>query len=97
MIIPLELAAAWGGLLFFDCVIFSLTLKKALAFWNTGEARLMHLLVRDGELVPFSHICSLIHRFVRYRRYLLCVGPISAPPSSLELTPHQGIIPRKSI
>ena len=43
------LAAAWGGLLLFDPVIFTLTLIKAIAIWKLGTRKLFHVLVRDGE------------------------------------------------
>ncbi|KAL5476769.1 hypothetical protein ACEPAI_2955 [Sanghuangporus weigelae] len=44
------LAAAWGGLLLFDSVIFTLTLVKAIAIWKLGTRRLFHVLVRDGTI-----------------------------------------------
>lgn len=45
-----RVSGAWSGILLFDCVIFCLTLKKAISYWSAGEARLMHLLLRDGTL-----------------------------------------------
>ncbi|KAL5521587.1 hypothetical protein ACEPAF_2335 [Sanghuangporus sanghuang] len=46
----IRLAAAWGGLLLFDSVIFTLTLVKAIAIWKLGTRRLFHVLVRDGTI-----------------------------------------------
>lgn len=73
----LGLAAAWSGVLVFDCMIFCLTLKKALTFRNTGGGRLIHLLVRDGESFLDGHdVCSFPHDLSG--RYInLCVGQAS--------------------
>lgn len=45
------LAGAWGGLLIFDSVIFTLTLYRAIGIWRLGTRRLFQVLIRDGKFV----------------------------------------------
>lgn len=49
------LAGAWGGLLIFDSVIFTLTLYRAIGIWRLGTSRLFHVLIRDGTLFGHSN------------------------------------------
>ncbi|THH04356.1 hypothetical protein EW145_g5588 [Phellinidium pouzarii] len=46
----LRLSGAWGGLLLFDSVIFTLTFYKAIGIWRMGTRRLTHVLIRDGTI-----------------------------------------------
>lgn len=43
-------AAAWGGQLFFDAVVFILTLKKLTSSHSLGRRTFMSLLLRDGVM-----------------------------------------------
>ncbi|KAI6142704.1 hypothetical protein BKA82DRAFT_4189883 [Pisolithus tinctorius] len=43
-------AAAWGGQLFFDAVVFILTLKKLISIHSLGRRTFMSLLLRDGVM-----------------------------------------------
>lgn len=41
--------ASWAGILFFDCMILSLTVWKAFVSYRKRGGRLLSTLVRDGE------------------------------------------------
>ncbi|KAK7678692.1 hypothetical protein QCA50_018274 [Cerrena zonata] len=45
-----RLAIAWGGLLIFDTLIFSLTLWKAFTVQKVGRRTLFDILIRDGAM-----------------------------------------------
>ncbi|KAH7924939.1 hypothetical protein BV22DRAFT_1129445 [Leucogyrophana mollusca] len=46
----LRLAAAWGGQLGFDVIIFALTLRKSWCIGPVGERALIDIVLRDGTL-----------------------------------------------
>lgn len=50
------LATPWEVLLFFDTIVFALTLYKAVEIWKSGPSSLIQVLVRDGKLV---NLCIL--------------------------------------
>ncbi|KAF8908526.1 hypothetical protein CPB84DRAFT_1766837 [Gymnopilus junonius] len=45
-----RLGAAWGGLLFFDTLVFGMTLYKAFSFPHAKEITLLTVLLRDGAV-----------------------------------------------
>jgi hypothetical protein len=47
------LAAAWGGMLVFDTLVFSMTAYKSLLLRQTSGMNLLTLMLRDGELFHF--------------------------------------------
>ncbi|KAJ7135798.1 hypothetical protein C8R44DRAFT_869496 [Mycena epipterygia] len=51
--------ASWAGLLFFDCMILSLTAWKAFLSYNKPSGRLISILVRHGAL--FFLVMALLH------------------------------------
>ncbi|KAE9403556.1 hypothetical protein BT96DRAFT_878637, partial [Gymnopus androsaceus JB14] len=44
------LAAVWGGMLFYDALVFSLTLYKTLNLQRNGRVTLLSVLMRDGTI-----------------------------------------------
>jgi hypothetical protein len=45
----LGLAAAWGGLLAFDTLVFVMTVAKAILVGRSGDQTLIKILLRDGK------------------------------------------------
>lgn len=43
------LATPWEVVIFFDTIVFALTLYKAVEIWKTGPSSLFQVLVRDGK------------------------------------------------
>ena len=46
----LEFGGAWGGMLFFDALVFILTVYKAFTLRRRSSLSLFALILRDGEL-----------------------------------------------
>lgn len=61
-----DLAGAWGGLMVFDSVIFTLTLYKAIGVWKLGTRRLTHVILRDGKYLSYVVHWSVASDRVRY-------------------------------
>lgn len=51
---PTDLAGVWSSLMFFDSMIFILTLFKAIQLWKLGTRRLTHVLLRDGRYLYYT-------------------------------------------
>ena len=46
----IEIAAAWGGQLLFDLVVFILTLWRTVVICKLGHGNLLDIFLRDGKL-----------------------------------------------
>jgi len=67
----IRLAAAWGGLLLFDLVIFVMTIVKAVMIGKSGSRSLLTVLLRDGSVYFLVMVCVTLLNILSF---LLGVG-----------------------
>ena len=87
----LDTAAAWGGMLIFDTVVFGMTLLKSLTL-RSKKQDLISVLLRDGTLtIDLIYVLSSNHLL-----YVLSLGAIyfrcfsqGSPVTNLWLTPFR--------
>ncbi|TFK65507.1 hypothetical protein BDN72DRAFT_194885 [Pluteus cervinus] len=62
----IRMAAAWGGLVIFDTLVFVMTLYRSCSFKSSSGLPLMSLLTRDGSMYFGVMVCSALGNIMTF-------------------------------
>jgi hypothetical protein len=65
-------AAAWGGLLVFDTLVFVMTVAKAIHIGRSGDRALIKVLLRDGKCTFVFQLKFSLAKIVYQVLYTSC-------------------------